>query len=208
MSESGLTLWVNIPDRGPIEGGEALGVDIGVNKLLSDSNGNHYGTDFKPIRDKIKRRKPKSKNRKKAFKERDNFVNRTVNQLPWKTLSIVGVEALHNLKKGKKKNRSKAFRKAMAPWTYRQVLTRISQKAQENRVLLVSVDPANTSRSCPNCGMVSKENRNGEKFQCIICGYTDDADHVGALNILARTLATQGSVESPWPQEPFEMSLK
>jgi len=100
-------------------------------------------------------------------------------------------------KRGKKKGRGKNFRKAMAPWTYRQVLTRIEHKAQENLVLLVRVDPANTSRSCPDCGAVHKENRRGEKFQCLTCGRTGDADTVGALNILARTLATLGSVESP-----------
>ena len=85
----------------------------------------------------------------------------------------------------------------MAPWTYRQVTNRMVELAQENRVRLVQVPSAYTSRICPECGMESKENRKGEYFACIACGYKGDADTVGACNVLARTLATIGSVESP-----------
>lgn len=51
------------------------------------------------------------------------------------------------------------------------------------------VDPKHTSQTCPmpNCHHVSKENRTTQShFQCVKCGYTNNADHVGALNILAR----------------------
>lgn len=197
LSEDWIDVWVKLPEKEPRATGKVLGVDIGVNKLLSDSSGNYYGRNFKQVRDKILRKKSGSKAKQRALKERKNLINRTINHLPWKTLMALGVERLTGLKKGKKKNRGKAFRKAMAPWTYRQVITRIEQKAQENRVRLVSVDPRNTSRKCPACGTVSEQNRKGEKFQCVACGHKQDADTVGALNILTRTLAVLGSVESP-----------
>lgn len=57
--------------------------------------------------------------------------------------------------------------------------------------------PANTSRECPSCGTVSVDNRHGENFLCVACGYKADADFVGALNVLARTRRLLGSVESP-----------
>ncbi|MGH9428619.1 MAG: RNA-guided endonuclease InsQ/TnpB family protein, partial [Terriglobia bacterium] len=196
LSEDSLIVWFKIPEVVKTTG-DVMGVDIGVNKLLSDSNGDHYGQEFKKVRDKIKRRKPGSKNRAKAFRERENLINKSINQLPLASLKVIGVEALHDMKRGKKKGRGKTFRKAMAPWTYRRVLNRIENKAQENRVLLVRVDPANTSRTCPDCGAVHKDNRSGEKFRCVTCGRTGDADTIGATNILARTLATLGSVESP-----------
>lgn len=31
-----------------------------------------------------------------------------------------------------------------------------------------------------------KKNRNGKTFKCICCGYTDDADHIGGINIKNR----------------------
>ncbi|MCI0564726.1 MAG: hypothetical protein MN733_40175, partial [Nitrososphaera sp.] len=132
LSEDSLILWFEIPESIRPEG-VVLGVDIGIHKLLSDSNGEHYGKDFQAVRDKIKRRKPGSKGREKAFRERENLINRTINQLPFANLRAIGVEALHDVKRGKQSDRGKTFRKAIAPWTYRQVLNRIEDKAQENR---------------------------------------------------------------------------
>jgi hypothetical protein len=197
LSENGIILWVEIPDREPKTEGRVLGLDLGVNKLISDSDGKHYGQEFKQIRDKIRRRRPGSQGKLRAIRERENFINRTVNQLPWSELRAVGFEDLTGLKTGKKRNRGKAFRKTLVPWTYRQVITRIEQKAQENRVRPEANDPANSSRICPVCGTVDKLNRKGEEFLCVACGHAGDADTIGAQNILARTLLTLGSVESP-----------
>lgn len=52
---------------------------------------------------------------------------------------------------------------------------------------VLKVDPKNTSITCPCCGNVSKENRKTqEKFLCIECNYENNADVVGALNVLTR----------------------
>ena len=205
LSEDSLVLWVKLPDLPVKTKGKTLAVDIGLNKLLSDSDGRYYGREFKKIRDKIRSSKPKSKARYRHFAERTNYINWTVNQLPFAKLSTIGVENLSDMKRGKKKGRGKTFRKAIAAWTYREVLNRIGQKAAENRVRLIAVAPANTSRTCPVCGCCKKENRNGESFVCVQCGHHADADYVGAQNILARTLeATPGSVESPGLQRSTE----
>src|SRR6202790_5431500 len=57
----------------------------------------------------------------------------------------------------------------------------------------VAVPAAYTSQTCPKilggCGHVSKENRKTQAlFKCVSCGLAANADHVGALNILARGL--------------------
>lgn len=50
----------------------------------------------------------------------------------------------------------------------------------------VAVPPKNTSRTCPCCGHISAENRKTQAlFACIKCGHTANADHVGAINVLA-----------------------
>ncbi|MFJ3949401.1 RNA-guided endonuclease InsQ/TnpB family protein [Streptomyces libani] len=51
---------------------------------------------------------------------------------------------------------------------------------------LIVVDPRNTSRTCPLCGHVSAQNRDGEGFQCTACGFIEHADTVGALNTAIR----------------------
>ena len=50
----------------------------------------------------------------------------------------------------------------------------------------VQVEPAYTSQICPVCGCLDKASRNGKVFHCTCCGHTDDADHVGSINIKAR----------------------
>ncbi len=53
--------------------------------------------------------------------------------------------------------------------------------------MLIAVPPHNTSRTCPGCGCVSADNRPSQAvFRCIECGHKGNADHIGAINILAR----------------------
>ncbi|MGV8919336.1 MAG: RNA-guided endonuclease InsQ/TnpB family protein [Pseudomonas sp.] len=50
---------------------------------------------------------------------------------------------------------------------------------------MVAVPPRNTSRTCPCCEHVSAENRQTQsRFCCVECGYTENADVVGAINVL------------------------
>ena len=76
--------------------------------------------------------------------------------------------------------------------------------------VLLAVPAHNTSRTCPCCGHVSKDNRQTQaKFVCVDCGYENHADVVGAINILARghrVLACGESVQSgrSMKQEPTE----
>ena len=56
-----------------------------------------------------------------------------------------------------------------------------------NGGLLVAVEPKNTSRCCPRCQHTCANNRTTQdKFVCVECGYTNNADVVGAINILER----------------------
>lgn len=60
----------------------------------------------------------------------------------------------------------------------------LAYKAEEAGVQVVLVNPANTSRTCHECGHVAAGNRNGEAFACLACGHTAHADTNAALNIL------------------------
>ena len=63
----------------------------------------------------------------------------------------------------------------------------LDYKSQWQGGVLVAVPPHNTSRTCPCCGHTDKENRLTQaKFECVECGYRNNADVVGAINILER----------------------
>ena len=61
----------------------------------------------------------------------------------------------------------------------------LSYKLERKGGKLIKVDPRNTSRTCPQCGLVSAENRKTQaSFACVACGYRANADLVGAINVL------------------------
>ncbi|MDO0914037.1 transposase [Streptomyces sp. DT2A-34] len=67
----------------------------------------------------------------------------------------------------------------------------LAQKAESAARRVIPVDARNTSRTCPpeigGCGYVAKENRVTQaKFECVKCGLVENADRVGALNVLHR----------------------
>lgn len=63
-------------------------------------------------------------------------------------------------------------------------------KAESAGREVIAMDPRNTSRTCPECGHVAKENRpTQEKFHCVGCGHQAHADIVGASNVLRAGLA-------------------
>ncbi|MBM0225027.1 MULTISPECIES: RNA-guided endonuclease TnpB family protein [Micromonospora] len=68
----------------------------------------------------------------------------------------------------------------------------LAAKAESAGRLVVAVNPANTSRTCPQCGHCARDNRPTQAgFTCATCGYNGHADVVGASNILRAGLALQ-----------------
>lgn len=61
----------------------------------------------------------------------------------------------------------------------------LDYKLAWNGDYLIAVPPQNTSRTCPACGHVSKDNRRTQaQFECVQCGFEENADRVGAINVL------------------------
>lgn len=63
--------------------------------------------------------------------------------------------------------------------------------------LFVAVPPHHTSQTCPACRHQSADNRRTQAaFLCTHCGYADNADIVGATNVLRRGLDMLGASEA------------
>jgi putative transposase len=66
----------------------------------------------------------------------------------------------------------------------------LEYKMAWNGGLFVAVPPHHTSQTCPACLHVSAENRTSQaSFACTHCGFGENADVVGAINVLNRGLA-------------------
>ena len=90
----------------------------------------------------------------------------------------------------------------------------LQYKLAWNGGILIAVPPQNTSRACPACGHTAAQNRKTQaQFLCIECGFEDNADVVGAINVLARghRVAACGDTspaQGASAQEPTEANLR
>ena len=106
------------------------------------------------------------------------------------------LEALKGIREKTKHRKSQNGR--FHKWAFGELIRFIVYKAQLAGVQVFFAPPAYTSQRCPVCGYTAKHNRPSQgKFLCRVCGFSDHADHVGALNI--RMKALSGGLDSPQP---------
>ena len=176
--------------------GDIIGIDVGIKKLMSVSNGTFIGTDIEAIIKKYKRRKQNSKNSKKTLKQIKDYIGYSVNQLNFTDTQCIVMEDLkpsNMLIKGKS---SKEFRKTLSKWNQNLLVERIKNKCELNRVKLQFVLPHYTSQQCSHCLAINKESRKSELYQCVSCGFEIDADYNASLNIVNKFLNKEFTVPS------------
>lgn len=88
---------------------------------------------------------------------------------------------------GKNVKQKSALNRAILDQSWFEFRRQLDYKLLWNGGYLIPVPPQNTSRCCPACGYTDKDNRQTQAgFECIECGYQNNADVVGAINILKR----------------------
>lgn len=164
--------------------GESIGFDIGYKKLITGSNGKVYDDNLELQYEKISKKKQGSKSFKKSLKERDNKINKVVNNINLKNIKTVVVENLISVKKNSKGKIRKKFNSKLQRWSYSKVLKKLSSRCEEMGIQFIKIDPYYTSQMCSVCGSTDKKSRKGEVFCCVECGYSTDADYNASVNIL------------------------
>ena len=219
-----------------------IGIDVGIVRFATLSDGNYVAplNSFKTHQQRLahyqrrmSRKQQFSNNWKKAKAKvqkihtavanaRKDFLHKTSTTIS-QNHALVCIEDLQvkNMSQSAKGNREQhgkqvkqksGLNRAILDQGWGEFRRQLEYKVQWNGGLLLAVPPHNTSRTCPCCGYVSKENRQTqEKFQCVDCGYENQADVVGAINILERgyrLLARGESVQSghSMKQEPTEVT--
>lgn len=82
------------------------------------------------------------------------------------------------------KARGKSNRRRLHSWSFARLGSFVSYKAALLGVRVAHIDPADTSRRCPGCGLIDKKNRRTQStFRCVRCGYERNADLVASWNI-------------------------
>ena len=73
-------------------------------------------------------------------------------------------------------------------WAFERLYEYVEYKAEMHGITVEQVNPENTSRRCSHCGFRHPDNRDGEGFECLKCGYENHADYNAAKNIGLRYL--------------------
>ncbi len=90
-------------------------------------------------------------------------------------------------KHGKKVAQKSGLNKAILDQGWGMFVSMMEYKQNWNGGMVIKVNPQYTSQTCPCCTHISKDNRKTQAdFVCVECGYTENADLVGAINIRER----------------------
>jgi putative transposase len=190
----------NAPD--PQKPRDVMGVDLGVKNLATTDDGeNQSGAGVEACRQRYgrmrrtcqkagtksaKRKLQKIRLRESRMRAHEN--HRISNRLLAKakdTGSAIACEDLAGI--GDRTTARKAQRSRLKGWAFYQMRTFITYKAKREGILVLPVDPRNTSRTCSACGHCEKRNRKSrDEFVCRHCGLALPADVNAARNIRIR----------------------
>ena len=201
-----LLATVNFEEPPPIEVKDFLGIDLGINEIATESEGESFRGE--PI-DKSRKRKNRARKthqkrntrnarrRLRNLAGKQNRFQRDVNhviakKIVAKALALgvgIAVEDLTGIRTRCEKTVHHTQRGRLSNWPFHQLRALLTYKAQAAGVPLVAVDSRNTSRTCSECGHCEKANRRSQsEFVCKHCGLSINADKNGAKNIRLRAL--------------------
>ena len=196
---------VDLPEGSPVVVTDFLGVDLGLAKIATDSDGTaHSGAAVEAVRRKhnLQRKRLGKRNTRGARKKlrriagkearfrrhEDHRIAKAIVTKAKDTGRGIAVEDLTGLR-DRLPVWAKDTRNRLSGWSFAQFVGFLSYKAALAGVPVVHVDPRDTSRMCAECLHVDKANRVSQaKFSCKGCGHEDHADRNAARNIRAQGL--------------------
>ena len=199
-----INIVFEVPERGTEKTEEVLGVDIGLTNIATIVSEKSRSTEFisglaykkrlTQLREQYrtaKARKSKRRIGRKISRLNNDVAHKVSRKIANKAISnkvrAVVFEDLKKCKPEKGKKRKKTnFRLSM--WMRRRIQVYTTYKAGLNGVPVVTVDPRHTSQRCPRCNHTERKNRKGILFSCRSCGYSNNADRIGSINIAQKHL--------------------
>lgn len=197
--------WVEEGKPIDIEG--FLGIDLGIVNLASDSDGENFsgkGIDrnrriYEHRRKNLQKKQTKSAKRKlkkisgkqaRFQKDTNHRISKSIVRKAQDTNRSIALEDLSGIRDRVTVRRKQRARHAN--WSFYDLRAKIEYKAKRAGILIVLVNPRNTSKMCSVCGHINSANRSTQSsFKCVACGFADLADHNAAVNISARAAVIQ-----------------
>ena len=189
----------DVPDAKPIETKSALGVDLGIVNIATDSDGEVFsGAEIEQTRiwyanrratlqsvgtKSAKRRLKKLSGKQLRFQKNTNHrIAKTLVAKAKGTKRAIALEELTGIRKRATVRKSQRGRHSN--WAFGHLRQCIEYKAHCSGVPIILLDPRNSSRTCSACGHCEKANRRSQaEFVCVSCQHTSLADVNAAINL-------------------------
>jgi putative transposase len=202
---------VVLQDKEQKENEQRVGVDVGAKSLLTDSNGNYYGTEnygkllkeveklliYQKNRQKeeacLKRKNSDVELKNKRYLERQrrltdyrkNEIGKAINEFVSKNKDKQIILEDLSLNGG---TSSSCVNRILNRSLIGYLKNRLRFKVIDSNLNFIGVNPAYTSQECSRCGWVERANRlNREWFICQFCLFKEKADLNASRNILRRS---------------------
>lgn len=181
------------------------GVDLGVRHPAVTSDGKFFRSGVLSrifhglTAGKLHSRSERRKNMRRADNV-NHHISRNLVNLAISQGAAIALENLNGLKErllGRGGHDRSLPPQVVWRWSYRRLAAMIIYKSRLAGVKAVTVDPGGTSITCAVCGWRTAKNRpSPEKFRCVNCGHTVNADLNAARNIASRGAAMLGIAPS------------
>ena len=151
----------------------------------------------KPSRTRRRLKELIQKKYKRIRSIRQDFHRKTAHALA-QEYGCVYVEDLHlcnmtksargtNENPGNHVRQKRALNRALLRMGLRALRTAIEEAMNKMGGMVIAVPAQFTSQRCPNCGCTDNRNRPTQAlFSCVDCGYTNNADIVGSINVMTK----------------------
>ncbi|MDY6788361.1 MAG: transposase [Candidatus Nanohaloarchaea archaeon] len=183
---------------------EAVGIDLGIQKFIVDSDGNRVEHP-KNVEKAEERLKKEQRNLSRKEKDSNNYEKqrKRVAKLH-KRVKNRCLDFLHKLSNAYVRNYDKIVledlnisemvqgemnSKNTVDSRWRTFIQLLLYKAESANTEVTLVDPKNTSKECSQCGVKTDKKLWQREYSCPSCGYTTDRDYNAAQNILGKGLA-------------------
>ena len=203
-----LHVGLTLPDVEFIPNGQVIGVDLGLNHPAVTSNRQFLGSNHwkeidrryfrlkRALQSKgtksAKRHLKKLANKQQRFhRDCDHVLAKRIVQSATPGTTIV-IENLTEIRSRARAKKGEGQRR-LHSWSFAQMRSFLSYKAEEAGMQVVAIDPRHTSQTCSRCGFQHRSNRKSQSlFLCRSCSYRLNADLNASYNIRAKHLASLG----------------
>ena len=174
-----------------------LGIDLGVNSLAVASTGrfwngdnyDHWCREFEKRRGEMQQRGTQAAHnallrlgkREEAWRKQylHTVANEIVTEAVEHECDVIVFEDLTDIRERLPQAKWHHI------WAFRRLVEYVGYKTPEHGLSVEQVKPNHTSQRCSrtDCGFTHEDNRNGEQFCCLKCGYEVNADYNAAKNV-------------------------